>query len=57
MLEQLFTHAHGYGSFWLDGFFAKQGYSPELVVRKSARAARITVEGYRHLPDDAEDPP
>ncbi|MER5389531.1 TetR/AcrR family transcriptional regulator [Saccharopolyspora sp. NPDC002686] len=48
LMEQLFTQAHGYGMFWLDGVFAKQGYSPEQVVRKSTAAARAVIEGHRH---------
>ena len=52
LMEQLFTQAHGYAMFWLDGVFAKQGYSPELVVRKSAAAARLAIEGHRRAPDD-----
>ncbi|WP_184732511.1 TetR/AcrR family transcriptional regulator [Saccharopolyspora phatthalungensis] len=50
LMEQLFTQAHGYGMFWLDGVFTKQGYSPELVVRKSKMAARIAIAGHRHPP-------
>jgi AcrR family transcriptional regulator len=48
LMEQLFTQAHGYGTFWLNGVFTKHGYTPDLVVRKSAQAARVAVEGYRH---------
>lgn len=47
LMEQLFTQAHGYGTFWLDGVFAKHGYTPELVIRKSTRAARATIAGYQ----------
>lgn len=47
LMEQLFTQAHGYGMFWLDGVFTKQGYSPELVVQKSASAARKVIEGHQ----------
>lgn len=47
LMEQLFTQAHGYGMFWLDGVFAKHGYSAELVVRKSTRAARSAIDGHR----------
>ncbi|TDD50814.1 TetR/AcrR family transcriptional regulator [Saccharopolyspora elongata] len=50
LMEQLFTQAHGYGMFWLDGVFTKQGYSPELVVRKSTAAARIAIEGHAKQP-------
>jgi AcrR family transcriptional regulator len=46
LLEQLFSQAHGYGTFYLDGIFAKQGYSTELVVRKSTEAARIVIEAH-----------
>ncbi|WP_228713960.1 MULTISPECIES: TetR/AcrR family transcriptional regulator [Prauserella] len=48
LMEQLFTQAHGYGMFWLDGVFARHGYTPEQVVRKSVTAARIAIEGHRH---------
>ncbi|WP_230422794.1 TetR/AcrR family transcriptional regulator [Prauserella cavernicola] len=48
LMEQLFTQAHGYGMFWLDGVFTKQGYPPEQVVGKSVAAARIAIEGHRH---------
>lgn len=48
LMEQLFTQAHGYGMFWLDGVFTKHGYAPELVVRKSVAAARLVIEGHRH---------
>ncbi|GAA1190540.1 TetR/AcrR family transcriptional regulator [Prauserella alba] len=47
LMEQLFTQAHGYGMFWLDGVFSKHGYAPELVVRKSVAAARLAIEGHR----------
>ena len=47
LMEQLFTQAHGYGTFWLNGVFAKQGYTPDLVVRKSTRAARATIAGHQ----------
>ncbi len=47
LMEQLFTQAHGYGVFQLDGVFAKQGYSTELVVRKSTEAARLVIEARR----------
>ncbi|GAB3569069.1 TetR/AcrR family transcriptional regulator [Amycolatopsis endophytica] len=47
LMEQLFTQAHGYGMFWLDGVFVKQGYSPGQVVTKSVAAARILIEGHR----------
>ncbi|WP_414637414.1 TetR/AcrR family transcriptional regulator [Amycolatopsis sp.] len=47
LMEQLFTQAHGYGVFWLDGVFVKQGYPPGLVVEKSVRAARVLIEGHR----------
>ncbi|GAA3831856.1 MULTISPECIES: TetR/AcrR family transcriptional regulator [Amycolatopsis] len=47
LMEQLFTQAHGYGMFWLDGVFVKHGYSPELVVAKSVAAARVMIEGHR----------
>ncbi|OLT46629.1 TetR family transcriptional regulator [Saccharomonospora sp. CUA-673] len=50
LMEQLFTQAHGYGMFWIDGVFTKHGYTPELVVRKSVAAARLTIEGHRHQP-------
>ncbi|RSN42155.1 TetR/AcrR family transcriptional regulator [Amycolatopsis sp. WAC 04197] len=45
LMEQLFTQAHGYGTFYLDGVFTKQGYSKEVVVRKSVEAARAAIEG------------
>ncbi|MFD5092475.1 TetR/AcrR family transcriptional regulator [Amycolatopsis thailandensis] len=45
LMEQLFTQAHGYGTFYLDGVFKKQGYSTEVVVRKSVEAARAAIEG------------
>ncbi|WP_410605233.1 TetR/AcrR family transcriptional regulator [Amycolatopsis sp. lyj-90] len=45
LMEQLFTQAHGYGTFYLDGVFKKQGYSTEVVVRKSIDAARAAIEG------------
>lgn len=48
LMEQLFTQAHGYGIFWLDGVFVKQGYPLELVVQKSVNAARVLIEGHRH---------
>ncbi|WP_233576430.1 TetR/AcrR family transcriptional regulator [Saccharopolyspora rhizosphaerae] len=51
LVEQLFTQAHGYGVFWLNGVFARHGYTPELVVEKSARAARTAVHGYRRTAD------
>ncbi|WET83270.1 TetR/AcrR family transcriptional regulator [Amycolatopsis sp. QT-25] len=47
LMEQLFTQAHGYGTFHLDGVFTKQGYSKEIVVRKSVEAARVAIEGRR----------
>jgi len=47
LMEQLFTQAHGYGTFHLDGVFTKQGYSKEVVVRKSVEAARVAIEGRR----------
>jgi AcrR family transcriptional regulator len=45
LMEQLFTQAHGYGTFQLDGVFGKQGYSVDQVVRKSTDAARIVITG------------
>lgn len=45
LMEQLFTQAHGYGTFFLDGVFGKQGYSKDLVVRKSTEAARAAIQG------------
>ncbi|SFW48773.1 TetR/AcrR family transcriptional regulator [Amycolatopsis australiensis] len=45
LMEQLFTQAHGYGTFQLDGVFVKHGYSVDLVVRKSTEAARIAIAG------------
>ncbi|SFS97224.1 TetR/AcrR family transcriptional regulator [Saccharopolyspora flava] len=48
LMEQLFTQAHGYGTFWLNGVFTKHGYTPALVVRKSAQAARLAVQGHLH---------
>ncbi|MGV9365786.1 TetR/AcrR family transcriptional regulator [Amycolatopsis sp. NPDC003731] len=45
LMEQLFTQAHGYGTFQLDGVFVKHGYSVDLVVRKSTEAARIVIAG------------
>lgn len=47
LMEQLFTQAHGYGTFQLEGVFSKQGYTTELVVRKSATAARVVIEARR----------
>jgi len=47
LMEQLITQAHGYGVFQLDGVFSKQGYSTELVVRKSTEAARVVIEARR----------
>ncbi|WP_020418565.1 TetR family transcriptional regulator [Amycolatopsis sp. ATCC 39116] len=52
LMEQLFTQAHGYGMFWLDGVFVKHGYSPELVVAKSVAAARAMIEGHRATTGD-----
>ncbi|PWV70985.1 DNA-binding transcriptional regulator, AcrR family [Prauserella marina] len=48
LMEQLFTQAHGYGMFWLEGVFARHGYSAEQVVRKSVAAARVVIEGHRY---------
>ncbi|MGW4057414.1 TetR/AcrR family transcriptional regulator [Amycolatopsis sp. NPDC004747] len=45
LMEQLFTQAHGYGTFQLDGVFVKHGYSTDLVVRKSTEAARVAIAG------------
>ena len=45
LMEQLFTQAHGYGTFQLDGIFSKQGYSLDQVVRKSTEAARTAITG------------
>ncbi|GAA4541713.1 TetR/AcrR family transcriptional regulator [Amycolatopsis samaneae] len=45
LMEQLFTQAHGYGVFHLDGVFVKHGYSVDLTVRKSTAAARIAIMG------------
>lgn len=45
LMEQLFTQAHGYGTFQLDGVFVKHGYSADLVVQKSTEAARIVIAG------------
>jgi AcrR family transcriptional regulator len=45
LMEQLFTQAHGYGTFQLDGVFVKHGYSVDLVVKKSTEAARIVIAG------------
>jgi AcrR family transcriptional regulator len=45
LMEQLFTQAHGYGTFQLDGVFVKHGYSVDLVVQKSTEAARIVIAG------------
>jgi hypothetical protein len=45
LMEQLFTQAHGYGAFYLDGVFTKQGYSKDVVVRKSTEAARAAIQG------------
>ncbi|RZQ66124.1 TetR/AcrR family transcriptional regulator [Amycolatopsis suaedae] len=45
LMEQLFTQAHGYGTFHLDGVFVRHGYSVDQVVRKSTEAARIAVTG------------
>ncbi|MFE0027350.1 TetR/AcrR family transcriptional regulator [Amycolatopsis sp. NPDC059021] len=45
LMEQLFTQAHGYGTFHLDGVFVKHGYSVDLTVRKSAEAARMAIAG------------
>ncbi|WP_246155365.1 TetR/AcrR family transcriptional regulator [Saccharopolyspora hirsuta] len=48
LMEQLFTQAHGYGMFWLDGVFTRHGYSPAQVVQKSTAAARAVIDGHRH---------
>ncbi|MEU3271322.1 TetR/AcrR family transcriptional regulator [Saccharomonospora sp. NPDC006951] len=48
LMEQLFTQAHGYGMFWLDGVFERHGYSAEKVVRKSVMAARVVIEGHSY---------
>ncbi|MDT7727558.1 MAG: hypothetical protein QOI21_4134 [Actinomycetota bacterium] len=53
LMEQLFTQAHGYGTFYLDGIFAKQGYSTGLVVRKSIEAARIVIKAHGNLEEKA----
>jgi AcrR family transcriptional regulator len=45
LMEQLFTQAHGYGTFQLDDVFAKHGYSVDQVVAKSTEAARIVIAG------------
>ncbi|MGK3199492.1 TetR/AcrR family transcriptional regulator [Amycolatopsis sp. MEPSY49] len=45
LMEQLFTQAHGYGTFQLDGVFVKHGYSVDLVVKKSSEAARAAIAG------------
>ena len=45
LMEQLFTQAHGYGTFQLDGVFVKHGCSTDLVVRKSEEAARAAIVG------------
>ena len=45
LMEQLFTQAHGYGTFHLDGVFVKHGYSVDQVVAKSAEAARVAIAG------------
>ncbi|QKV76701.1 TetR/AcrR family transcriptional regulator [Amycolatopsis sp. Hca4] len=45
LMEQLFTQAHGYGTFQLDGVFVKHGYSTDLVVHKSSEAARAAIMG------------
>ncbi|WP_328613513.1 TetR/AcrR family transcriptional regulator [Amycolatopsis sp. NBC_00355] len=45
LMEQLFTQAHGYGTFQLDGIFVKHGYSVDQVVAKSTEAARIAITG------------
>ncbi|MER7013853.1 TetR/AcrR family transcriptional regulator [Saccharopolyspora sp. NPDC000359] len=46
LMEQLFTQAHGYGMFWLDGVFTRQDYTPDQVVRKSTAAARAVIRGH-----------
>jgi len=48
VMEQLFTQAHGYGTFHLNGVFTQHAYPAELVVRKSTEAARIVIEGHLH---------
>lgn len=48
LMEQLFTQAHGYGMFWLDGVFTRHGYTPDQVIRKSTAAARIVINGHRN---------
>ncbi len=50
LMEQLFTQAHGYGTFQLDGVFVKHGYSVDLVVEKSTTAARIAIAGRTGAP-------
>lgn len=45
LMEQLFTQAHGYGTFYLDGVFTKQSYSTDVVVRKSVESARAAIKG------------
>ncbi|SEF55843.1 transcriptional regulator, TetR family [Saccharopolyspora kobensis] len=47
LMEQLFTQAHGYGMFWLDGVFTRHGYTPDQVVRKSTAAARVVIDGHQ----------
>ncbi|MEG9518630.1 TetR/AcrR family transcriptional regulator [Saccharopolyspora indica] len=48
LMEQLFTQAHGYGMFWLDGVFTRHGYTPEQVIGKSTAAARAVIDGHRN---------
>ena len=47
LMEQLFTQAHGYGAFYLDGVFLRNGYDADQVVRKSTRAARVVIDAHR----------
>jgi AcrR family transcriptional regulator len=47
LMEQLFTQAHGYGTFYLDGVFRRNGYDHDQVVRKSTQAARIVIDAHR----------
>jgi AcrR family transcriptional regulator len=46
LMEQLFTQAHGYGTFQLDGVFVRHGYSVDQVVAKSGEAARVVLRGW-----------
>ncbi|WP_239154206.1 TetR/AcrR family transcriptional regulator [Amycolatopsis sp. FDAARGOS 1241] len=47
LLEQLYAQSHGYGELYLDGVYARMGYTPDLVVTKATAAARLVIEAHR----------